>query len=66
MFRVVAIGEDLQEFGVPTGAADILWGTAAGCVEEEGVVETGDGGFDLLDLDRMRPAIAKIIEVLER
>lgn len=63
---VIAIGEDLEELGIAIGPADVLGRTAAGSVQEKRIAEAGYAGFDLLDLNRMRPSISEIVEVLDR
>ena len=66
MFFVAGIFESLQEILIAGRTADIFWRAATGPFEEDRIDEAGDGGRDLLDLDRVLPAIAKIVEVLER
>lgn len=63
---MLAGSEDIEELGIAEGTADVLGRTAAGCVEKKRVVEPRDAGFDLLDLDRARPCLAEIVEVLQR
>lgn len=35
-------------------------------MQEKRIVEPRDAGFDLLDLDGVRPSVAEVVEVLER
>lgn len=65
-FFVAVVSDDPEELGIAVGAANILGRTATGCVKEKRVDEARDCGFELLDLDRVRPSVAEVIEVLER
>lgn len=65
-FFVTVVGNDLEELGIAIGAANVLGGTATGGVQEKRVGEARDCQFDFLNLDRVGPGVAKIVEVLER
>src|SRR4051794_9258796 len=66
MALVLRIGDRLEEFGVAPRSTDVL-GRAASCgVDQERVSETGHGIRDALDLDRVFPAIAEVVEVFQR
>ncbi len=66
MTLVVFVGKRFAEFLISPLTANILWRATPDGIEEEWIVEVGDSWKGLFDLDGMRPAIAEVVEVLER
>ncbi len=63
MFGVV---DRFEKFSIAPGAADIL-GRAASCnVDQARIENTGFRVEEALDLDRVLPAVAKVIEISQR
>ena len=66
MALVLRVGDRREELGIAPRSADVL-GRAAPCgVDQERVDEAGHGIRDALDLDRVFPAVAEVVEVFQR
>jgi hypothetical protein len=59
------IDDGLEELGIAPGPADVFGRTAALGVDQAGIGETRCWIADALDLDRMFPAIAEVVEIFE-
>src|SRR3954468_1797444 len=59
-------GSGLQQFDVAPGTAAVFRRTTAGGVEETRISDAWHGISELFDLDRVLPAITKIIDVSQR
>lgn len=66
MALVLGVGDGLEELGISPGAADVFGRAASDSLDQARIGDTGSGSKQTLDLDRVLPAIAKILEVLER
>ena len=63
---VLGIVDGLKELGVAPGATDVFGGTTSDGLDQARVNNIRLGGDEALDLDRVFPAIAKIVEVTQR
>ena len=59
------IADRIEEFGIPPGAATIFGRAAAGRCDQARIEYAWLGVNELLDLDRVLPAIAKIVDVAQ-
>src|SRR5258708_38725661 len=66
MTLVLWVVDRLEEVGIAPGTADVFGGTAPCSLDQARVRNAGHGIGNALDLDRVLPAIAKIVEVSER
>ncbi|MBB3429111.1 hypothetical protein FHT85_006142 [Rhizobium sp. BK312] len=66
MALVSFVGERLAEFLVSPRATDVFVRASPGHVEADWIIEVGNNWKSLFDLDGVRPAIAEVIEILER
>ena len=55
--------ESFEYLGVPPGAADILGRTTPGRLDEARISDVRFGSDHPFDLDRMLPAVAKVMEI---
>src|SRR5262245_37048898 len=60
---VLRVGEGLQKLGITRWPTDIFRRTAAGGVNETRIELARSSGVDALDLDRVLPAVAKVVDV---
>src|SRR5262245_48308625 len=60
---VLRVGGGFQEFSIARWPTDIFRPTAAGGVKQTRIELTGQSSADALDLDRVLPAVAKIVDV---
>ncbi len=63
---VLRVRDRLEEIGIPPGTADVFGWTAPPGFGQARVCEARHRLGDALDLDRVLPAVAEIVEVLER
>ena len=65
MALVSWIADGLEELGIAPGSADVFGRTAALGVDQAGIGKPRCWIADALDLDRMFPAIAEVVELFE-
>ena len=66
MALVTGIGEGLEELAIAPRTADVLgWAVALG-LDQARIKDTWFGIDQALDLDRVLPAIAEVVEILQR
>ena len=66
MAQVLGVSDGFEEFCVAPGTADVFGRTATCGVDQARVCGTRRGIGDVLDLDRVLPAVAKVVEIFER
>jgi hypothetical protein len=66
MLLMLRIGKSREEVFIARHAANVLRRTAPFCFEEQGIIDPWNSVVYAFDLDRVLPAIAKIIKILER
>src|SRR5476651_2268937 len=66
MTFVLWIANGLEEFGIAPGSADIFRRAASACLDQAGIKNPKFWVDETFDLDRVFPAIAKIVEVPQR
>src|SRR5262245_59822956 len=60
---VLRVGDGFQKFGITRWPTDIFRRTAAGGLKQTRIELARSSGVDALDLDRVLPAIAKVVDV---
>src|SRR4249920_164102 len=63
---VLGILDGLEEFGIAPGAASIFWRAATADLDQARVEHAWLGIGEMLDLDRVLPTVAEVIEVRQR
>jgi len=66
MALVAGIGDGLEELAIAPRATDILGRAVAFGFEQARVKDARFGGDQAFGLDRMFPAVPKVIEILQR
>src|SRR3546814_6507380 len=64
-FGMTRLGHGLKELFEPWCATDIFGRGSSFAIDEARVIDAGDGGCDLFDLDTMSPVVPEIIGVGE-
>lgn len=66
MFWILGIANSFEELFVSGRAADVLWRAAARDVREASVEFAAGGIADFAGFDLVVPAVAKVVEVVDR
>jgi hypothetical protein len=65
MAHVLGVSDGFEELSVAPGTADVFGRTASRDVDQARVCDTRHGIGDMLDLDRVLPAVAEVVEIFE-
>src|SRR5215207_2311650 len=63
---VLRVGDRFEEIGIPPGTADVFGWTASLGFGQARVCDARQRLGGAFDLDRMLPAVAEVVEILER
>ena len=66
MTLMLLVIDRLEEVGIAPGTADVFGRTTPCSLNQARVSKAGHGISNALDLDRVLPAVAKVVEVSER
>ena len=63
VFRVLGIGNSLEEFKKPRDTTDVFWRRAPGTIDEIGIVGTGIALSAVLNHDAAPPVVAEVVHI---